>query len=474
MARNTQFSINGEKVYPYTTAEAVIIDDGSTGSTLQDVLVDINAIKNANGETYTLVEKLKLQNIEVEANKYIHPITHPASIIQQDTNSRFVTDAQIKAWNTMLDNLSIITDQSLDNAKVYTDQQISALVNGSQSTLDTLKELADALGNNPNFATTISQQIGLKASTIYVDEELDLKYDKTGGLISGQVLTTIGSNKGIKFGTNYITSSNGNDLVLLGNTKGIRFSDVTDWNSDKWANIKYSDTTKTIYMGGTATNPITINMNYGDSYVSIVRVNQLNVDSKVNTSLIDGNVSDTSKYRFLADETNNLLEIATGDATYSPIVVRQYSDSGFSNLARTLTLLDSSGNTTLPGKLTCSTASFSGTVTVPTAATSTNNTQIASTAYVNNFVGSKKINFDQLHSSTTITTNTMTININIPTFDNNLDTLLVFKNGLVITDSDYTLNSNLSITSKDSVNGFLATSVQPTIFTFMVIKASLV
>ena len=36
---------------------------------------------------------------------------------------------------------------------------ISELINGSGSALDTLKELADALGNDANFAATIAEQI---------------------------------------------------------------------------------------------------------------------------------------------------------------------------------------------------------------------------------------------------------------------------------------------------------------------------
>lgn len=40
---------------------------------------------------------------------------------------------------------------------------IAALVASSPAALDTLKELADALGNDPNFATTMATQLGLKA-----------------------------------------------------------------------------------------------------------------------------------------------------------------------------------------------------------------------------------------------------------------------------------------------------------------------
>jgi hypothetical protein len=47
----------------------------------------------------------------------------------------------------------------------YTDNAISALVDSSPATLDTLNELAAALGDDPNFATTVSNQIGTKANS---------------------------------------------------------------------------------------------------------------------------------------------------------------------------------------------------------------------------------------------------------------------------------------------------------------------
>lgn len=40
--------------------------------------------------------------------------------------------------------------------------QINALINASPGTLDTLQELATALGNDPNFVTTITALIGTK------------------------------------------------------------------------------------------------------------------------------------------------------------------------------------------------------------------------------------------------------------------------------------------------------------------------
>ncbi|WP_110675331.1 hypothetical protein [Salinicola sp. RZ23] len=49
------------------------------------------------------------------------------------------------------------------------DARIQALIGSAPEALDTLKELADALGNNPNFATTVQQQLGEKATKSRVD-----------------------------------------------------------------------------------------------------------------------------------------------------------------------------------------------------------------------------------------------------------------------------------------------------------------
>lgn len=46
------------------------------------------------------------------------------------------------------------------DAQAYADSKVAALVNSAPAVLDTLKELADALGGDANFATTVAGQIG--------------------------------------------------------------------------------------------------------------------------------------------------------------------------------------------------------------------------------------------------------------------------------------------------------------------------
>lgn len=52
------------------------------------------------------------------------------------------------------------------------DAAVATLVGGAPAALDTLDELASALGNDPNFATTVSTEIGLRAKTTDVNTAL--------------------------------------------------------------------------------------------------------------------------------------------------------------------------------------------------------------------------------------------------------------------------------------------------------------
>lgn len=52
----------------------------------------------------------------------------------------------------------------------FVQNAVSGLVGAAPETLDTLNELATALGNDPNFATTVSNQISKKANQTDLEE----------------------------------------------------------------------------------------------------------------------------------------------------------------------------------------------------------------------------------------------------------------------------------------------------------------
>lgn len=62
--------------------------------------------------------------------------------------------------------LDVKIDQKHSEALSYTDAKVAALVNSAPGVLDTLKELADALGGDANFATTVASQIANAANDL--------------------------------------------------------------------------------------------------------------------------------------------------------------------------------------------------------------------------------------------------------------------------------------------------------------------
>lgn len=61
------------------------------------------------------------------------------------------------------DVISSITAWSSFTTSLRIAQAIADLIDSAPETLDTLREIAEALGNDPNFATTITNMLALKA-----------------------------------------------------------------------------------------------------------------------------------------------------------------------------------------------------------------------------------------------------------------------------------------------------------------------
>ena len=86
--------------------------------------------------------------------------------IASDITSLQSADTTLQANIDAEESARIAGDAStLASAQSYADTAVAGIVNSAPETLDTLNELAAALGDDPNFATTISAQIGLKADS---------------------------------------------------------------------------------------------------------------------------------------------------------------------------------------------------------------------------------------------------------------------------------------------------------------------
>lgn len=82
-------------------AESLNNDSDFAGTMTKELSKKVDKVegKQLSTEDYTTLEKNKLLGIEEGANKYIHPSTHNASMITEDSTHRFITDTERSNWN---------------------------------------------------------------------------------------------------------------------------------------------------------------------------------------------------------------------------------------------------------------------------------------------------------------------------------------------------------------------------------------
>lgn len=88
----------------------------------------------------------------------------------------------------------------------YVDTAVAGIVNSAPTTLDTLNELATALGNDPNFATTVATQIGEKVSKTSSTDNAIVRFDGTNGEIQNSGVTVDDNNNVVTAGALYLTN----------------------------------------------------------------------------------------------------------------------------------------------------------------------------------------------------------------------------------------------------------------------------
>jgi hypothetical protein len=310
---------------------------------------------------------------------------------------------------------------------------VSGIVDSSPAALDTLKELATALGNDANFSTTISTALGNRlrvdinnqgltvtqqgnartnlglgtAATANTGDFAAASHTHTAattsvaGFMSAADKTKLdGIASGATAASGTVTSVSG-----TGSVSGLTLSGtVTSSGSlTLGGTLALTSANVTTALGFTpynATNPsgyITSSSNITGTSAGVVRT----VSGTTSAELVRGNMGDNDQARILVGATASnagFLEISTADDASEPIHVRQYTGV-FTTLVRTATLLDGSGNTSFPG--TVSAPTFSGAL----SGNATTATTLQTTRSINgtNFNGSADITTVNWGTARTIT-----------------------------------------------------------------------
>ena len=112
----------------------------------------------------------------------------------------------------------------------YVDTKVADLVNSSPETLDTLKELSDALGNDSNFATTVANQIGSKADKddVYTKQDTDTLLEGKANSVHSHVVSDITDFPTIPTKTSQLINDSGFLTSSNGLITSVSWSDITN------------------------------------------------------------------------------------------------------------------------------------------------------------------------------------------------------------------------------------------------------
>ena len=217
-----------------------------------------------------------------------------------------------------IDTVSAGTDAA---NKTYVDNQVAGIVDSAPSTLDTLNELAAALGDDANFSTTVTNSIATKMPL-------------AGGTFTGFI--QLGSNQ-LRFdqsGTrSWTVSAAGGNLNInsgdsLGNvaiTSGLTVQDASTFASDV-----------TINSAGDATSPILrLNNSSSNLFNHALEAINANITAGETELLLFGKATSTRNsgfigYNWVGDNNNNNF-VSIGHWSYNHLF-RVYPDQVLSTL----------------------------------------------------------------------------------------------------------------------------------------------
>ena len=196
----------------YTTAEETKLAGIEIGATADQTSAEIKALYELEANAYTDTKDTKLSGIEAGATAdqtaseiltAIKTVDGSGSGLDADTldglqGSSYVSNNYVDGRFTS--NAFLVATFTTNNfIQSYVSSEVASLVDSAPATLDTLNELAAALGDDANFATTVSTQIGIRATNTYVNSTFSsnnylqgLGYTTNTGDVSNNYLQSLG------------------------------------------------------------------------------------------------------------------------------------------------------------------------------------------------------------------------------------------------------------------------------------------
>ena len=309
-AVNGSASFDGSSDITINTSIANISSDKitvMTGYVKPDSTGDISAVDSLN---VALGKLEKALDGKQAAGSYA-PGTH-------DHNTLYYTKQEI---SDILTNIEGGGSASLEVAKAYTDSAIDKLLGeGTPEALDTLKEIASALGDDPNLAGTLTTEIGKKADKDHTHNDATTA---TAGFMSAEDKAKL---DGIAKGANnYVHPTDaGNKHIPAGGTTGQALLWTADGTAE-WGTVTTTDqfvknslnTAVKAYITGTTNSATSTGEQVFDTGVYLT-TNAGELQAKT----FIGDLTGTATKATTADAcTGNALTATTADKTKASITI---------------------------------------------------------------------------------------------------------------------------------------------------------
>ena len=165
-------------------ANKVVKRDASGNFAAGTITANLTGAVTGNASTATTLETSRTIELTGDVTGQVNFNGSQNVQISTTLNGSFATDAEVAtAKGEAIDAAAAYTDtreglittayqsyadtaeaDAVTTANAYTDAEIAALVDSAPELLDTLNELAAAIGDNPNYATDLATSVGTKVS----------------------------------------------------------------------------------------------------------------------------------------------------------------------------------------------------------------------------------------------------------------------------------------------------------------------
>jgi hypothetical protein len=303
-------------------AGSVIFLNENLGNIIDSTGGDVTIIGSSGLTISGGINNLNINNSGLDYNNI------PVSISGHSHNSSNITDFNISVSGLLTrhallnsPNFSGVptvptaisgTNSTQAASTAFVRNEISSLVNSAPSTLDTLNELASALGNDPNFATTIASGLGQKANLVH--NHIASNISDFNSSVSGLLPV-----KNILGGTNVsITTNSGIYTVAVTGQLGLSSEQVDDRVNDllkagSYISLSYDDNNNSLTISSTGLQPSGDYSLVGHTHIS-ANITDFNsatsglINSSLSTSISGGAGIDVSYY----SNTDTLLISTSG------------------------------------------------------------------------------------------------------------------------------------------------------------------